>query len=45
MTDEPAPPPTPGWVKAAGIVVALLVLLVVVFLIFGGGEHGPSRHG
>ena len=36
-----APPGTPRWVKALGIIVLILVLLVGVMLLSG---HDPSRH-
>ena len=36
---------TPRWVKAFIAIALLVVALVVVLLVFGGGGHGPSRHG
>jgi len=45
MTDQPPYPGTPGWVKAAGIVIGVLVLLSAIVIFTGvGGPHGPGRH-
>lgn len=35
----------PRWVKVAAIIAAAVVLVVLAVLLFGGGEHGPMRHG
>jgi hypothetical protein len=47
VTAADAPPATPTWVKALGIVLALVVLLVLTRALFGGGlaGHGPGMHG
>ena len=45
---EPAPgspPGVPRWVKVFGIVAIVLVLLLGGLMLFGGGSHGPGRHG
>lgn len=39
-----APPGTPSWVKALGLLMIVAVLVVVVMMIALGGEHGPGRH-
>lgn len=39
------PPGIPRWVKVFGIITLILILLVVIMIIFGGGNHGPGRHG
>ncbi len=34
------------WVQIAGLTIAILVILgVLIMVLFGGGEHGPNRHG
>lgn len=35
----------PRWVKIAVIVAGAVILVFLAVLIFGGGEHGPMRHG
>lgn len=35
----------PRWVKIAVITAGLVLLVFLAVLIFGGGEHGPMRHG
>lgn len=35
----------PRWVKVFAVIGAVLALVLVVGLVFGGGEHGPGRHG
>jgi len=40
--DPNAPPGTPRWVKALGIIFIVLVLVVGFMLL--SGEHGPGRH-
>ena len=45
MTDPPAYPGAPRWVKVSGIIAIGLVLLVVIVVVTGvGGPHGPGRH-
>jgi hypothetical protein len=39
------PPNTPPWVKVFGIIAIILILLVLALMLFGGGDHGPGRHG
>ncbi|MGP6174366.1 hypothetical protein [Corynebacterium sp. A21] len=36
---------TPRWVKISGIIVLVLIVLIVLVMVFGGGNHGPGRHG
>lgn len=38
-----APPRTPRWVMAFGV-LTLLVALLLVILMLAGGNHGPGRH-
>lgn len=50
MADRPpdADPTThtrPRWVKVLGIIALVVVLLAIVMIVFGGGQHGPRRHG
>jgi len=42
--DRDSRPPTPRWVKVAGVVTVVVVLLVALMLVSGGGSHGPGRH-
>lgn len=35
----------PRWVKVSAIIGGVLVLVVVAVMVFGGGNHGPDRHG
>jgi hypothetical protein len=35
----------PRWVKVFVVIGAVLALVLVIGLVFGGGEHGPGRHG
>jgi hypothetical protein len=42
IPDRGAPPSTPGWVKAFGIIALVLAILVGILLL--SGEHGPGRH-
>lgn len=38
-----APPRTPRWVMAFGVLTVLIALLFVI-LMLAGGHHGPGRH-
>jgi hypothetical protein len=45
MSDPPAYPGAPRWVKMSGIVVGVMALLVVVVIHVGGGHDVQSAGG
>lgn len=44
MSEPPAYPGMPRWVKIITIVAVIALVLFVILMITGGGRHGPRRH-